>query len=272
MSSREASLGHRLPALLALGLPVLAGLACLAALGAPLRYLAINGAALGLTLPWLMFARMPASVRTRRALILCLLALLFVPLLSGPHLNGIARWLPLGPFMLHAGALAFPALAVLAAREKDYAAPILLTALLAASFQPDAALGFAIVFAAVGLHDAMRDWQVGGVVIIGFLASIMMALRGKLPAQPFVERVLVDAALVQPLIALALFAALGGGFVLILRRVPLGRDARFALAGSLFGFSIMALISNYPSVLIGYGAAPILGYGLALGLTGRDNT
>ena len=271
MSARGAPLRHRLPALLALGVPVLAGLACVAAMGAPLSYLAINAAALGLVLPWIVFGRMPASAGARRALIMGLLALLFVPLLAGPHLNGIARWLPLGPFMLHAGALAFPALAVLAAREQDYAAPILLAALLAASFQPDAALGFAVVGAAVGLHDAMRDWQVGGVVIVGFFASIMAALKGELPAQPFVERVLVDAAMIQPLLGLALFAALAGGFVLMLKRVPLGRDARMALSGSLFGFSLMAVLSNYPSVLIGYGAAPILGYGFALGLIERTD-
>ena len=41
---------------------------------------------------------------------------------------------------------------------------------------------------------------------------------------------------------------------------------RHALAGSLFGFSLAAIVSNYPSVLIGYGAAPIIGYGLALAL------
>lgn len=243
----------------------------MAVMGAPVRYLAINAAALALVLPWMLFGRLPEAVTARRVLIVGLLALLFLPLLTGPHLNGIVRWLPLGPFMLHAGALAFPALAVLAAREKDYAAPILLAALLAASFQPDAALGFAVVFAAVGLHDAMRDWQVGGVVIVGFLTSIMAALKGELPAQSFVERVLVDAAMLQPLLALVLFAALVAGFVLMLKAVPLGRDARFALAGSLFGFSLIAILSNYFSVLIGYGAAPILGYGFALGLIERTD-
>lgn len=270
MTARLADrLRHRLPALLALAVPVLAGLACMAAMGAPVRYLVINAAALGVALPWLLFGRMPGGGNAPRALILGLLALLFLPLVTGPHLNGIARWLPLGPFTLHAGALALPALAVLAAREQDYAPPILLAALLASSFQPDAALGFAIVGAAVGLHDAMRDWQVGGVVIVGFLASIMAALKGELPAQPFVERVLVDAAMLQPLLALVLFVALVAAFVLMLRAVPLSRDARFALAGSLFGFSLMAVLSNYPSVLIGYGAAPILGYGFALGLIER---
>lgn len=271
MVVRGASLKHRLPALLALAMPVLAGLACLAALGAPTRYLAVNAGALVLATAWILYGQAPRTAKPRRILMLVLLALLFVPLLTGPHLDGIARWLPLGPFMLHAGALAFPALAVLAAREKDYVAPSLLVALLAAFLQPDAALGFAVVFAAVGLHDTMRDWQIGLVVIIGFLASIMMALNGELPAQPFVERVLVEVALARPLLGLALFAALLTGFVLMLRAVPLDRHARFALAGSLFGFSLMAILSNYPSVLIGYGAAPILGYGFALGLIERSD-
>lgn len=243
----------------------------MAAMGAPTSYLAVNAGALVLATAWILFGEAPRTAKPRRVLMVVLLALLFVPLITGPHLNGIARWLPLGPFTLHAGALAFPALAVLAAREKDYVAPALLVALLAAFFQPDAALGFAVVFAAIGLHDTMRDWQLGLVVIVGFLASIMMALKGELPAQPYVERVLVDAAMVNPLLGLALFVALAGGFVLILRAVPLDRHARFALAGSLFGFSLMAILSNYPSVLIGYGAAPILSYGFALGLIERTD-
>lgn len=271
MNARGASLKDRLPALLALALPVLAGLACMAAMGAPLSYIAVNAGALALASLWIAAGRSPRETGVRRILMVALILLLFAPLLTGPHLNGIARWVPAGPFTLHAGALALPALSVLAVREPDYAAPALLAALLAASFQPDAALGFAVVFAAVGLHDTMRDWQVGGVVIVGFLASIIMALRGQLPAQPFVERVLVDVAIASPLLALALFAALAGGFALILRAVPLDRHARFALAGSLFGFSMMAIVSNYPSVLIGYGAAPILGYGFALGLIERTD-
>ena len=48
--------------------------------------------------------------------------------------------------------------------------------------------------------------------------------------------------------------------------LPAEMRVRHALAGSLFGFSLAAIVSNYPSVLIGYGAAPIIGYGLALAL------
>ena len=265
----QARPGQRIPALLALLLPVGAGLVYLALAGAPQSYVITNTAALVLGAIWIMVGRAPNGARLRRIVVCALLFALFIPLLSGPYVNGIARWLPAGPFTLNAGALLFPAIAVLAAQDDDFAPPMLLAALLAAMLQPDAALGFAIVFAAVGLHDAERDWRVGLTCIIGFLASIVMALRGELPPQPFVERVLVTLAQAGSPLALLLFAALLASFCLILFAIPHGRRSRAALAGSLFGFSIMAVLSNYPGVLIGYGAAPILGYAFALGLSPR---
>ncbi|MXP46282.1 hypothetical protein GRI43_02595 [Altererythrobacter luteolus] len=265
----QARPGHRIPALLALLLPVGAGLIYLAIAGAPQTYIITNSVALIMGGIWIMVGRAPAGSRLRRILICALLFALFIPLISGPYVNGIARWLPAGPFTLNAGALLFPAIAVLAAQDDDFAPPMLLAALLAAMLQPDAALGFAVVFAAVGLHDAARDWRIGVTCIIGFLASIVMALRGELPPQPFVERVLVTLAQTGSLIALLLFAALLASFCLMLFALPQDRRSRAALAGSLFGFSIMSVLSHYPSVLIGYGAAPILGYALALGLIPR---
>ena len=256
----------RLPALFALALPVLAGCAWMAFGGAPPHYALANAGVLLAALGWILFARIKLNRKQQRIAIAVLLALLFLPLATGPESNGIARWLPLGPVALHVGMLVVPALAVLATREPDYAAPILLTGILAAFFQPDAATGFALVFAAVGMHDITRRWHIGLVVILGFFASLIMAIRGELPAQPFVERVIVDAAMVQPAAALALLAALVGGFFLILFAAPLPRSERFALAGSLFGFGMMAIVSHYPTPLIGYGAAPILGYAVALAL------
>jgi len=251
---------------LALGTPVLAGLIFLAVGHAPLAYPVGNALALLLALPAAALVRIRLTGSRQRVLAVVLLALLFIPLVSGPDLNGIARWLPLGPVTLHAGALVVPALVVLAARDADYAPPILLAALLAASLQPDAATGLAVMMAAVGLYNANGDWRMVPVVGIAFLASISAGLRGELPAQPFVERVLVDLALHPPFAALGLGAALLASFLLIAHAIPAEKRVRHALAGSLFGFSLAALVSNYPSVLIGYGAAPILGYGLALAL------
>ena len=255
---------RRLPALLALAVPVLAGLAYLAGFGAPRAYLAINAGALVLGLVWIGVGRMPGGSRVRRTLAIILIVLFALPLLTGPEVNDVTRWLPLGPIVLHAGMITLPLLVVIAARAGEDAPPLLLAALLVAVLQPDAASALALTFACVGLHHASQDWRLGLAAIVAFIAAIVAALRGELPAQPFVERVLVEAAFAEPLAALALLAALVASFFLILHAVPMERTARFGLAGSLFGFSVAAMVSNYPSALIGFGAAPILGYALAL--------
>ena len=264
-------LRDRLPALAALAIPVLAGAAWLAAAGAPSHYWLTNLGALALAVGWTVFGRGPGSERGRRIMTGALIALLLLPLATGPYLasitqDAVARWIPLGPVTLHSGMIAVPPLAVLAARDSRLAAPILGVALLATLLQPDAASGFALTFSAIGLHHVTGDWRVGLVAIAGFAASIFMALAGELPPTEFVERVLVDAARMTPLAALGLALALLAGFLLIALALPRPRAERLALGGALFGFAMLSVMSTYPSPLIGYGAAPILGFGLALGL------
>jgi hypothetical protein len=262
---------ERLPALLALAIPVLAGALYMALGGAPSHYALTNVGALGVAGMWIMFGRGPHTALSRHLMTGVLLFTLLTPLAVSPAMTSITgdtvlRWFPLGPLTLHTGMLVTPGLCVLAARNRTLAAPILLAAVGLAWLQPDAATGFALTFAAVGLHHVTRDWKVGGVAVIGFLASINMALRGELPPQPFVERVLVEAAGISPFLAVALGLALAASFALILFALPFDRAKRFTLAGLLFGFAVISLMSNYPTPLIGYGAAPILGFGIALGL------
>lgn len=255
----------------ALALPVLAGLAYLNVFGAPARYIAVNGASLLLALIWIIaLPQGTLPVAARRVLIAVLLALLFAPLATGPSLGGISRWLPLGPFTLHAGMLAVPLLAVLVADEEGYAPFVLSVALLAALLQPDMATGAALMLAAVGLYDATRDWRYGLFAAVAFAAALVAAVNGELPAQPFADRVIFLLARTDPLAALGLLATLVASCYLIVAAAPGPTTARKALAGCLFGFSFAGLMSNYPSALIAYGAAPILGFGLALGLLDRD--
>lgn len=256
----------RLPALLALSIPVLAGLVFLHFAGAPQQYLLVNAGALAVGLVLATFLSAPVSPKARRVLVAVLVAGLFVPLVTGPDISGVARWLPIGLFHLHSGSLLLPAILVIAVRERDYSPPILLLCVFAGLLQPDAAIGFAIVFAAIGLHDVTRDWRMGLVCIFSFVAAIVMAVRGNPAPQNFVERVLVDAVEVSIPLALLLLFSLIASFFLILRAAPTSKPMRYMLAGSLFGFTILSIMNNYPSVLIGYGAAPILGYGLGLGL------
>ncbi|MWV28385.1 hypothetical protein [Aurantiacibacter rhizosphaerae] len=264
-------LRDRLPAIAALAIPVLAGALYMALAGAPSHYALTNIGALALASLWIVAGRGPHTATSRHILAIAMLVVMLAPLAVSPQMQSITgdrvmRWFPLGPLALHSGMLATPALCMLAARNRLLAAPILLAALVASFFQPDAATGFAITFAAVGLHHVTKDWKVGAVAAIGFFASIRMALIGQLPPQPFVERVLIDAASQNLLLAGALAAALIATFVLLLSAIPFNRAKRFTLAGLFFGFGVMALMSNYPTPLIGYGAAPILGFGLALGL------
>ena len=243
----------------------------MAASGAPQHYWLTNLTALVLASVWIVSGRGPHTALSRHMLLAALLLLMLLPLGMSEPLRSVTgaevrRWIPLGPVSLHAGMVAIPPLVMLAARKKPLAAPILMAALLLAFLQPDGASGFAVTFAAIGLHHVTRDWKVGAVAVVGFVAAIVMSLAGELPPQPFVERVLIDAAGQHIVLALVLAAALGAAFLLIVFLTPFTRATRFALAGAFFGFVVMAMMSHYPFPLVGYGAAPIAGFGLALGL------
>lgn len=243
----------------------------MAAHSAPPRYLSINGAALAAGLALVAFGGrlLAPMLRRRRIAMGVLLALFALPLLTGPEVGTVARWLPLPlGFTLHAGLLVLPPLAVLASEDEADATIALLTALLIALLQPDGASAAAVTLVAVGLLHAMGGWRMGLVAAVGLLASVLATLKGELPPQPFVERVIHDAAAVHPLAALALLAAQLGAFVLIAYALPGHRPARLALAGSLFGFIALSLMNLYPAPLLGFGAAPIFGYALALTLAG----
>ncbi len=261
----------RLPAIMALAVPVLCGAAWMAGSGAPQHYPLVNLGALAIACLWIIAGRGPHTALSRHIFLGALLIVLLSANLFGPELTSVtgdrvARWMPLGPLALHSGMLVAPALTVLAARNRRYGAAFLLAGILAVMLQPDAATGFALTFAAVGIHHATKDWKFGAAAIFGFLASITMALSGEIPPQPFVERALVDAALQNVFLGIALAIALIASFLAILIAIPFAREVRLALAGLLFGFAIIAIMSNYPTPFVGYGAAPILGFGLAFGL------
>lgn len=270
-ASVSAWFWRRAAAMLAIALPCLSGLAYLTAFDAPRPYVAVNAAALALALGWIGFGSLPSNQTARRIVSILLIALMAMPLIAGPAINGVTRWISIGGVSLHMGMVAIPLLACLAARDRDYATPILLSGIFITLVQPDAASAFALMLASVGLYFAWKDWKIGVVSIAGFAVGVLASLRGELPPQPFVERFLADLVLTEPALALGLALSLFASFFLMLWTLPRGDAERYALAGTLAGFSIAALLSNYPHILIGYGAAPILGYGLALAAHKSDH-
>ena len=256
--------------MLPLAVPALGGLAYLAASGAPAHYLAVNAGALLLAIGWIAFDRVPDGEIAKRALPAVLLALFALPLLAGPDIHGVRRWLPLGPMSLHSGMLLIPMLACLCVRDLRFAPWVLGAGLGIALLQPDAASTAAFALVAAALAWMHRKPFFAAIAALGLAACIVAFGAGDLPPEPLVEHVFADAWAVQPVIALSLVAAVATGLVLLLTARTVPHEERVVLAAGMTGFTAMSLIGNYPTPLLGYGSAPILGFGLALGAVPRN--
>lgn len=262
-SAASPSFVERGLAALPLLVPGLAGLGYLALFGAPISYMLVNAVALLAGAIWAMIGWLPKAESLARGGTIALIVLLALTLRIGPEADGITRWVSLGDFPLHVGLAVIPALAVLSARDDLLGPFILLLALAIAAFQPDAASTLALTGAAFGLALANFDRRVGAVGGLGLFATAWAALLPNLAPQPFVERVLAELWSASPFAAFVLAASLIASLALILR-APVPARPRFALAGALAGFIVAALLGDYPTPLIGYGAASIIGLGLAL--------
>ena len=258
-------------ALAAVAAAVGAGMLGLALGGAPSSYLAINGAALGLLAALLLLPGQARSAVLIPAVTFTAIALPFAALLLGPDLQGVQRWIMLGPIWLHAGILAIPALvAVLPRQREGLAAGATALAMLAIWAQPDFASALAlfggIAFATAGLRlsgtqQTMRLAAAIGLIATAFRPDPLTGLR-------FVETALGDGWALSPFLglvmAVTLIIAITAPPLLLTRGKPeLQRSAR-AVSGAMAGFILAGLLAPFPQPLIGYGASPIIGYALAL--------
>lgn len=241
--------------------PTTAGIAWMAYSGAPLAWIAINAGALVLALGLAVLLPIPDHAQGRLILASALVIALFATAFAGVPIDGVQRWIALGPVRLHAGYLVVPLLVVLAGRLPSRpAAALLVAALCAILLQPDRAVTFAL--AATMVLIALRQRDVAsllgaGLAIAGCVAALLMA--DPLGPVRFVENVQRDAW--QALPAAGLFLTLVTLAPLLLRR---SHSSAAPLAAFLVVAGLMAFAGAYPSILIGYGAAPILGVGLAL--------
>jgi cell division protein FtsW (lipid II flippase) len=255
---------------LPLALPALGGLAYLAAFDAPARLIAVNAGALVAALVWVLIGRMPSNSTNRLALAGLAALALTLPVLIGPEVEGVSRWLPAGPVLLHSGALLLPLITVLAAREAKVGPALLALAGASLVLQPDAGALLALGLASAVLAAMARSLAYGGVSLaaLGLAAATFGA--GTLKPQVYTEGVLAQVWHSAPLFALALGVLLFLAPAWLLARSPLvPRAEGAALAAVLCGLGLAAVLGPFPYPLIGYGAAPILGFGLALGAMPR---
>jgi cell division protein FtsW (lipid II flippase) len=252
--------------------PSIGGLYYLFAFDAPAQLLAVNAGALALALAWIMLGRLPTDRRVRLGISAAAALTLFLPLVIGPEVGGVQRWLPAGPVSLHSGALLLPLITVLAAREERFGPAIMALAGAALALQPDAAALAALAAASAVLAWLHRSIAFAAVAVAGAVLAVVTFNAGTLEPQLFTENVLPHVA------ERSWFKA--GCLAILLFVVPLWhlvidpqtlRSEGYALAALFTAFGVMAMLAPFPYPLIGYGASSILGFGLALGAASRVN-
>lgn len=257
---------------LPLALPTLGGLAYLLSYDAPARLIAVNAGALAFGLAWVLLGRMPSGRSSRLGLAASAAGALFLPLLLGPEVGGVSRWLRAGPVLLHSGALLLPLVIVLAAGAARFG-PFLLAlalAMIALALQPDAAMLAALGAASAVLAATNRSVGYALVAASGAALAALTFGRGTLEPQLFTEGVLAQVWQSAPVAALTLGALLFVAAPWLLARAPhLSHAERLALAAMLVAAGTMASLSPFPYALIGYGASPIIGLALALSAAGK---
>jgi hypothetical protein len=192
---------------------------------------------------------------------------LFLPPLLHHDINGVARWLPIGRGLsLHSGALLLPLLMVIAAREVRKGPWLLALAGAALALQPDAGILASLAAASAALAALHRSLAFALVAAGGLTLSLATFGAGDLAPQLYTEGVLPHAA-EDSLAGAAMLGLLlfGAPLWYLVIRPAAPREEGYALTAMLVSLGVMAILAPFPYPLIGYGAAPILGFGLALG-------
>lgn len=260
-------------ALIATGL----GLAYLAMAGAPARLMAVN--ALALLIGFAGLALALAAARAARVsagvVSLALGAALLATSLFGLSVEGASRWVALAGFVLQPSLIFVPLLLVYCARGRDdLSIAGVMLAVVAMALQPDRAMAGVMLAALAVLAAHRRDARTLAALTLaalGFAWTLMQA--DQLPAMPYVDKIVYSSFGVHPLAGLAVAA----GLTWMLVPAVVGRlaDPAHGEAYLVFGAVWLAVIAaamlgNYPTPLVGYGASAIIGYAVSLiGLPAR---
>ena len=250
---------------------VMLGLVYMAIAGAPMRYLAVNAAALVIGLTMLaLLGRTALAVRqwTSGAIVAMAGALLATALLGTP-VDGAARWVNLGGLAIQPSLILLPVMLMAFARTRGRLATAgILVAAAAMALQPDRAMAgmLALGLAALAIVRPDRHVLVAlAAAVAGFAATLVRA--DTLPAVPYVERIFYSSFDVH--VAAGLAVLCGATLLLVPAVVGWSRDAENRATYAAFGAAWFAVIAaaalgNYPTPMVGYGGSAIIGYALSL--------
>lgn len=262
-------------AVLALGtLAIAAGMGFLWAVGALPGMATRNAAAyaIGLALGW--GAHRTAYLGSGAAILFAIASsILGAVLVVGIELDGVRRWLSLGPLTLQPALALGPLLiAIAASREGRHWRAAILIPILLVALQPDAATLLALVagtaamvgFAAGRARSgwtARRTGTAVGAISIAVLGLLAAGIQTP-PPVAFVEGTVGIATLSGPVAMLLHFAAIA---LMIAALLSHSGQAGFALAAYFATAAIMAIFFAFPMPVAGAGPSHAIGFGLAIG-------
>lgn len=245
------------------------GLALLAGGGAPAGWLAVQAGAGVIALALFLPPARQKFPRHATALLLVTPFVMLATLLFDNGLDGVHRWLSVGPIKLHIGLLLLPILVALHARgDGRYSSLSLIACAAVIGLQPDLGMALGLTLALFTITLIRRDRQ-DWLTLAASTAALVLCLVSPDPLQPvaMVEHVLIDswqwAVWTGPL---ALIGALVLPVTLLWRACtgPALRLPAVSLAGLWLGLLLASLIGHFPVPLLGYGASAVIGWGLAL--------
>jgi cell division protein FtsW (lipid II flippase) len=224
--------------------------------------------------------RRPTTERYETRWIIAAAAVLVILALTllHPGVDGVRRWISLGPLQLHAGFVALPVIIILAgttARSESssthwIACACIVTAAAVLAFQPDAsqAIAFAVAVVVVILQSKQRS-RIEWIAATACVGASVLALSQEDPLEP-VPHVEGIVGLAASTGALWLVAAI---VALLLLPIPFvmswfkrrDHNEGLGLAAYFVTVCVAAFVTPFPVPVLGYGLSPILGYFFALG-------
>ena len=228
-------------------------------------------------LSFILLQKTILSSRTQWWLTVLFLALLAATLLA-PGEGDVHRWLSLGPIRLNIGFLVGPWIIVQVIRYWYQHAPksgldLLVPTGILLFIQPDRGqlIGLSCGIVPLVFLSKTKYWKVTslGLIALGFLLTSFA--KDSLDPVAHVERILQSASDLSPvwgIVAwLAALAPILYCLYLAKKQWPTIRGWQaLGLGGYLFGNFVASQIGQYPVALVGYGASPIVGLCLGLGI------
>lgn len=248
------------------------GIAYLMISGAPLVYSIVNGGALVVGLLLYVVRQVPVGRKTfvhPEFWMFFSAAVLILTALFGAEIEGIKRWIAIGPVLMQPGIILVPLMTLLfAGRPERLPSIAICIAALALALQPDRATAGVLAAATIGILLHRRDLTTFICAAVSVFSFCIALFRpDNLPAIEFVEGV-YRAAVASGILS-SLLVALGTAILLVpafyIRVLPTHRSLLpFVFGVVWFTFVLAALFGNYPTPLVGYGSSSIIGYFLCL--------